>query len=85
MRNTSRTIHYEPKRVALYKAVAALARAYANLANEMTEAGFSNDQAKAIKAEVEHYTKVMEEVKLGSGDYLDMKMFEPAMRHLPAQ
>ncbi|MDF7824687.1 HsdR family type I site-specific deoxyribonuclease [Pontiellaceae bacterium B12227] len=72
----------EPKRVALYKAVASLARAYANLANEMTEAGFTNDQAKAIKGEVEHYTKVMEEVKLGSGDYLDMKMFEPAMRHL---
>jgi type I restriction enzyme R subunit len=72
----------EPKRVALYKAVSALARAYANLANEMTEAGYTNEGAKAVKAEVEHYTKVMEEVKLASGDYLDMKMFEPAMRHL---
>ncbi len=72
----------EPKRVALYKAVASLARAYANLANEMIEAGFTIEEAKAIKAEVQHYTKVMEEVKLASGDYLDMKMFEPAMRHM---
>ena len=72
----------EPKRVSLYKAVASLARAYANLANEMTEAGYTDGEASAIKAEVEHYTKVMSEVKLASGDYLDMKMFEPAMRHL---
>ena len=26
--------------------------------------------------------KVREEVKLASGDYVDMKLFEPAMRHL---
>jgi type I restriction enzyme, R subunit len=35
-----------------------------------------------IKAEVDHYEKVREEVKLASGDYIDMKMYEPAMRHL---
>jgi type I restriction enzyme R subunit len=31
---------------------------------------------------VRHFEQVREEVKLASGDYLDMKMFEPAMRHL---
>jgi type I restriction enzyme R subunit len=31
---------------------------------------------------VDHYEKVRQEVKLASGDYVDMKMFEPAMRHL---
>ena len=31
---------------------------------------------------MDHYEKVREEVKLASGDYVDMKMFEPAMRHL---
>jgi len=72
----------EPRRVALYKAVAALARAYANIANEMAEAGYTNEEAKATKTEVDHHVKVMEQVKLASGDYLDMKMFEPAMRHL---
>jgi type I restriction enzyme R subunit len=72
----------EPKRVALYKLAAAFLRAYANLANEMREAGYSEADARAIKAEVDHYEKVREEVKLASGDYIDLKMYEPAMRHL---
>ena len=72
----------EPKRVALYKAVAAVARAYANLANEMAEAGYSDGEAQGIKEEVEHYTKVLEQIKLASGDAVDMKLYEPAMRHL---
>lgn len=72
----------EPKRVALYKLVAALMRAYANLANEMEEAGYSVAEIATIKQEVDHYEKVRMEVKLASGDYVDMKVFEPAMRHL---
>ncbi len=72
----------EPKRVALYKLVAAYLRAYANLANEMREAGYTDAEVEAIKREVDHYEKVRQEVKLASGDYVDMKMFEPAMRHL---
>ncbi len=72
----------EPKRVALYKQVAALMRAYANLANEMEDAGYSEFEIAAIKQEVDHYEKVRLEVKLASGDYVDMKVFEPAMRHL---
>ncbi|WNK19469.1 type I restriction endonuclease subunit R [Halomonas piscis] len=72
----------EPKRLALYKHVGAFLRAYADLANEMSEAGYGKDEAAAIKAEVEHYEHVREEVKLASGDYIDMKLYEPAMRHL---
>jgi len=72
----------EPKRTALYKLVAALVRAYANLANEMAEAGYSTEEAAEIRAEVSHCEKVREEVKLASGDYVDMKVYEPAMRHL---
>ena len=72
----------EPRRVALYKLVGGFLRAYANLANEMREAGYTEAEAQAIKAEVGHYEKVREEVKLASGDYVDMKMYEPAMRHL---
>ena len=48
----------------------------------MREAGYSDDEAQAIKAEVDHYEQVRKEVKLASGDYIDMKMYEPAMRHL---
>ena len=72
----------EPKRVALYKLAASLLRAYADVANEMAEAGYSTAQAKAIKEEVAHYEKVREEVRLASGDHVDMKSLEPAMRHL---
>jgi type I restriction enzyme R subunit len=72
----------EPKRVALYQAVAALLRAYANLANEMAEAGYSPQESATIKAEVTHYNEVQEAVKRASGDYIDMKQYEPAMRRL---
>ena len=72
----------EPKRVALYKLAAAFLRAYANLANEMCEAGYTGAEAREIKAEVDHYEKVRQEVKLASGDYIDLKQYEPAMRHL---
>jgi type I restriction enzyme R subunit len=62
--------------------VAALIRAYADLANEMTEAGYSPDEAAKIKKEVEHYENLRAEVKLASGDYIDLKSYEPEMRHL---
>ena len=72
----------EPKRAALYKQVSALVRAYANLANEMGDAGFSEAEARLVKAEVGHYEKLRQEIKLASGDYIDLKLYEPAMRHL---
>ena len=72
----------ESKRITLYKLTVALIRAYADLASEMTEAGYSAAQTEKIKQEVDHYEKVRAEVKMASGDYIDMKMFEPAMRHL---
>ena len=72
----------EPKRIALYKLTASLIRAYANLANELPDAGYTPQEIEQIKQEVEHFEKVRQEVKLGSGDYIDLKMYEPAMRHL---
>jgi len=72
----------EPNRLALYKHVAAFVRAFADLANELAEAGYSPTEIDTLKAEVGHYEKVRMEVKLASGDYIDLKMYEPAMRHL---
>lgn len=72
----------EPQRLALYKLVAALVRAYANLASEMGEAGFTESEAEAIKTEVTFYENLRNEVKLHSGDAIDLKQYEPAMRHL---
>jgi type I restriction enzyme R subunit len=72
----------EPKRVELYKAIAAATRAYGNLANEMTAAGYSATEAEAIKKEIAHYIDVRAEVKLGAGEDVDFKQYEAGMRFL---
>jgi type I restriction enzyme, R subunit len=72
----------EEKRVALYKAVVSLIRAYANVANEMHKLGYSEDESESIKKEVQYYSDLRETIKQASGDYLDLKRFEPGMRQL---
>lgn len=72
----------EPKRVALYKAVISLIRAYANVADEMEEAGYKPTEIEAIKNDLKHFESVRKEIQLASGDYVDLKQYEPAMRHL---
>lgn len=80
--NAEQLAENEQNRLTLYKHVAAFVRAYANLANELAEAGYSAAEIEALKAEVNHFESVRNEVKLASGDYIDLKMYEPAMRHL---
>ena len=80
--NAAQLKENEPKRLKLYKFVASLIRAYAAIANEMAEAGYTPEQIVKIKAEVDHASKVRDEVRLSSGDYIDLKAYEPAMRHL---
>ncbi len=72
----------EVKRVKLYKTVSHLLRAYADIANDMASAGYEKDQSEAIEREVKHFQQVRMEVKLASGDYIDLKKYEPAMRVL---
>ena len=72
----------EPKRLTLYTLTASLLRAYANAADEMEAAGYGDENIRTIQDEADHYSKVRDEVKLASGDYIDLKMYEPAMRHL---
>jgi type I restriction enzyme R subunit len=72
----------EPKRVALYKAVISLIRAYANIADEMDEAGYKPAEIEAIKNDLKHFESVRKEIQLASGDWVDLKQYEPAMRHL---
>ena len=70
------------RRIALYKLTSTLVRAYSNLANEMTEAGYTKKEAERIKGDVQYYENVKTEIKLASGEQLDLKAYEPAMRHL---
>ncbi|MBY4209098.1 HsdR family type I site-specific deoxyribonuclease [Rhodococcus fascians] len=72
----------EPKRVELYKSIAGSTRAYANLANEMIAAGYTEADAAAIKKEIAHYIDVRAEVKLGAGEDIDFKQYEAGMRYL---
>src|SRR5436305_1799244 len=65
----------EPRRVELYKAVAGLTRAYANLANEMGLAGYSPSETATIKSEVDHFANVRAEVKLGAGEDSAFKQY----------
>lgn len=48
----------------------------------MEQAGYTLPESEKIKKEVSYLEKVRDEVKLASGDLLEMKRFEPAMRHL---
>lgn len=72
----------ERKRLELYKSVSALLRAYAAIANEMVAAGYTQSQAEAIKKEIQYFENVRSEVKHASGDFIDLKLYEPSMRHL---
>ena len=73
---------HEERRLRLYRMTSKLVRSYADIANDMQKAGYDEDQAKRIKKEVDHFEKVRSEIKLASGDYIDLKAYEPAMRHL---
>jgi len=48
----------------------------------MRAAGYSSAETREIKTEVTHYENVRQEIKLASGDYVDLRVYEPDMRHL---
>jgi type I restriction enzyme R subunit len=72
----------EEKRVALYKAVVSLIRVYSEIANEMHKMGYTETQGERIKQQVQYYSDLRETIKQASGDYVDLKRFEPGMRQL---
>ncbi len=72
----------EVKRTALYKQTVALIRAYANIAGEMEEAGYSAIEIEDIKRRVDFYLNLREEIRKASGETLDLKTYEADMRHL---
>jgi len=72
----------EPQRAALYKATVALARAYANIADELELAGYSAADIDRIKDQLKHYLNAREIIRKASGETLDLKPYEADMRHL---
>jgi type I restriction enzyme, R subunit len=72
----------ETQRTALYKKTVSLIRSYANIADEMEEAGYSVSEIESIKKELDFYLKLREEIRKASGETLDLKTYEADMRHL---
>jgi type I restriction enzyme R subunit len=72
----------EAVRVSFYKAVAVYVRAFADLAQNLTEAGYSEMEATAIQRDVEFYSEIRSATKKHSGEELDIKPYEADMRHL---
>lgn len=72
----------EPQRVALYKGVVALVRAYANIADELERAGYTPADIDRIKRQQKHYLDLREVIRNAAGETLDLKAYEADMRHL---
>ena len=72
----------EPQRAALYKATAVLVRSYANIADELEAAGYSQPEIAGIKQALDRYVKLLEIIRNASGENLDLKAYEADMRHL---
>ncbi|GHE02650.1 restriction endonuclease subunit R [Allgaiera indica] len=70
------------RRQALYKISGRYARAYANIAAEPEDSGFNDLELDEFRREVERAIGIRDAVRLHSGDAVDMKLYEPAMRHL---
>lgn len=72
----------EPLRVALYKAVVVMIRAFAALRGNLVEAGYDEDEISKLEEEVRFYRDVREAVKRHAGEEFDVKPYEADMRHL---
>ena len=66
----------------LYKAIVSLIRAYANIADELTDAGYNESEIEHIDNRLDHYLKLREIIKNASGETIDLKAYEADMRHL---
>lgn len=69
-------------RTTFYKTVASFVRTYAELANDLADAGYTEPEAGKITKEVEFYTDLRNAIKKYSGEELDIKPYEADMRHL---
>ena len=73
---------HKPQRVGLYKAAAALMRAYASIADELVLAGYSEADIAGIKGDLDRHLKLREIIRKASGETIDLKAYEADMRHL---
>jgi type I restriction enzyme R subunit len=68
------------RRTGMYAVTQALVSAYANLADWMPRAGYSTDEAKAVRSEAVEARQINLFVKQASGDFFDPNQYDPGMR-----
>lgn len=73
---------HEPRRVAFYKSTAELIRAYASIADELEEAGYSQMAIGRIKRDLNNYLEMRDAIRRASNETIDLKAYEADMRHL---
>ena len=66
----------------LYKLVNRLTRAYAELKPRMDEAGYTATEKDKFEERVTFYLNLRDDIGRASGDFLDLKAYEPGMRFL---
>lgn len=72
----------EALRVSYYKSVATFVRAFADISQELPEAGYTAQQIDELNADVQFYGELRSAIKKHSGEELDIKPYEADMRHL---
>ena len=71
-----------PRRMALYKGIVSLVRAYSHIKDEMEGAKYSTNEIKHIEDRIKHFVDLREVIKRASGETTDFKAYEADMRHL---
>jgi type I restriction enzyme R subunit len=72
----------EPLRISFYKGTATFLRAYAAIAGNLDEAGYTTAEIAALEQETQFYADTRAAIKKHSGEELDIKPYEADMRHL---
>lgn len=72
----------EALRISFYKSVASFVRAYAAIAQNLDDAGYSPSEQSDIQRDVDFYSDLRAAIKKHSGEELDIKPYEADMRHL---
>ncbi len=58
-------------------------RSFSEVSGELKEKyAFTTEQIKTLDKEIQHFVKVRDVVRAASGDYIDLKGYDPDMRHL---
>lgn len=72
----------EQLRIAFYKQSATFLRAYAAIAQDLLEAGYSASEIGKLQQETLFFSDLRNAIKKHSGEELDIKLYEADMRHL---